>query len=689
MSVKRSGSAVRRLVAWIAAGGTLSGAIILFAQQQPVSQAPPSTFRGGVDVVQLDVSVLDQQRRPVTGLQTSDFTVLEDGKPRPIVAFVPVTLADAAPPPGQAAWVRDVASDVTTNAVRPEGRLVVIMLDWSIRVDDQILARKIAAATVDQLGPGDLAAVVYDSGFANAGTPQNFTADRARLLDAINRPAATALHNPPRGPMHDPRNGNDVMIDDPEGFESGDCFCRVCAPEAITRIADAVRDVQGRRKILIFIGTYFRSYESLLGTPSRPNVPGPPAAITGVVLPSTNWTTCATRLRDAREKMLRATSLANLTIHTLDPVGIESPGNSPLGGKAIGIQERQHDLPVLADLTGGRTVMNTEAPEAQLPALFGESQVYYLVAFTPAASSTNGKLHRVEVKVARPGVSVRTRSGYITGETGEGSRAAANTSETAGIVGGVLPRTDVPLSVSAAPFAVPGSAEKAAVAITLGVQQDAASGRGRQGPVRVVSAAFDRNGRSVNSETKTVSISPRADASGDRAYELLSRLPLKPGRYEIRIGIEGGGSGAASVYTYVDVPDFAQQPLSLSGVILSTVPAGLAAPKDAFADLFPLVPTTRRRFARSDHVSALVRVYQQAGKPALPVQVTGRITNASDQTVANDVASLTPDQFAGGRGGDYRISLPVAQLASGDYLFVIEATEGKYSARRGVRFTVE
>ncbi len=569
MSVKRSGSAVRRLVAWIAAGGTLSGAIILFAQQQPVSQAPPSTFRGGVDVVQLDVSVLDQQRRPVTGLQTSDFTVLEDGKPRPIVAFVPVTLADAAPPPGQAAWVRDVASDVTTNAVRPEGRLVVIMLDWSIRVDDQILARKIAAATVDQLGPGDLAAVVYDSGFANAGTPQNFTADRARLLDAINRPAATALHNPPRGPMHDPRNGNDVMIDDPEGFESGDCFCRVCAPEAITRIADAVRDVQGRRKILIFIGTYFRSYESLLGTPSRPNVPGPPAAITGVVLPSTNWTTCATRLRDAREKMLRATSLANLTIHTLDPVGIESPGNSPLGGKAIGIQERQHDLPVLADLTGGRTVMNTEAPEAQLPALFGESQVYYLVAFTPAASSTNGKLHRVEVKVARPGVSVRTRSGYITGETGEGSRAAANTSETAGIVGGVLPRTDVPLSVSAAPFAVPGSAEKAAVAITLGVQQDAASGRGRQGP-RPGGQRRLRSKRTFGElRDQDRQRQPARRWQRRPRYELLSRLPLKPGRYEVRVGIEGGGARAASVYTYVDVPDFAAVPLSLSGAVLS------------------------------------------------------------------------------------------------------------------------
>jgi hypothetical protein len=141
--------------------------------------------------------------------------------------------------------VRDVAPDVITNDIRPEGRLVVIMLDWSIRFLDQQLARRIAAAAVDQLGPDDLAAVVFTSAFANNGTPQNFTADRARLLSAINRPFAMGLTNPPIGPSHDPRNGNDVMLDDPEGNESGDCMCRVCVAEAIANVADTVRDVPG------------------------------------------------------------------------------------------------------------------------------------------------------------------------------------------------------------------------------------------------------------------------------------------------------------------------------------------------------------------------------------------------------------------------------------------------------------
>jgi len=151
----------------IAAGATGS---LVRAQQT----AQPPAFRGGVDVVQVDVSVLDKDRKTVRDLTAADFTILEDGKSRPVVAFVPVSIADAPPGDGRAAWVRTVAPDVVTNDVRPEGRLVVIMLDWSIRVEDQTLARRVAAATVNQLGPDDLAAVVFTSAFANNGTPQNF-----------------------------------------------------------------------------------------------------------------------------------------------------------------------------------------------------------------------------------------------------------------------------------------------------------------------------------------------------------------------------------------------------------------------------------------------------------------------------------------------------------------------------------
>src|SRR6476646_12168246 len=62
--------------------------------QQPV---PNPSFKTGVQLVRIDVSVLDDKRQPVRGLQASDFTVLEDGQPRPIRSFQAVDAAAAAP----------------------------------------------------------------------------------------------------------------------------------------------------------------------------------------------------------------------------------------------------------------------------------------------------------------------------------------------------------------------------------------------------------------------------------------------------------------------------------------------------------------------------------------------------------------------------------------------------------------
>jgi len=669
------------LVAVLCAGG---GALALGAQQ-PLSQ-PQASFRGGVDLVEVDVSVLDKERRPVRGLTQSDFTVLEDGKPRPVVAFVPVQLTETEAKPGMAPWVRDVSADVTTNDVRPEGRLVVIMFDWSIRFEDHLLARRIAAGVVDQLGPGDLAAVVFSSAFGNAGTPQNFTADRARLLASINRPFALALHNPPVGPGHDPRNANLKMIDDPEGYESGDCLCRVCVPETIARMADAVRDVRGRRKTLFFIGTYFRSYESMQGPVTRQGGTG--GFLKGSQMSLVRPGVCSAQLNVAREQMMRATSLAHLTIHTLDPVGVENASNSPLGGSLQGIRERQDDLRVLADTTGGRTVMDTDAPEAQLPALFAESSSYYLLAFAPADPSANGKLHRIEVKVNRRDVDVRTREGYYAGEKRTSARKASVISpDTAAMLEGVLPRTDLPLTVTVAPFAMPGRSESA-VTIVVGARQQIARDRAvRTGPVKFLAAAFDRNGRAVHTDDKTVSVTWRPDATGGAPYEVLSRLTLEPGRYEVRAAVDAGATQRASVYTYLDVPDFAAQPLSLSGIVVGSSPPLPAAPTDAFASFLPVVPTARREFARTDRVTAFVRVYQAAGKPATAATVTARIVSTRDESQLDETTEVAAGKFLNS-GADFQIALPVERLSVGEYLLTIEATQGQLNARRGLRFTV-
>jgi len=157
----------------------------------------------------------------------------------------------------------------------------------------------------------------------------------------------------------------------------------------------------------------------------------------------------------------------------------------------------------------------------------------------------------------------------------------------------------------------------------------------------------------------------------------------------VRLALDAAPNQRASVYTYVDVPNFDKEPLSLSGLVLDATPAVLSAPRNAFADLLPVSMTAARRFAHADRVRAFVRVHQAAGKPAEQTTMTARITDTSGQEVLNEVTTLAPERFAAGRGADYRVDLPLERLSSGEYLVTVEASKGQLIARRGVRVAVE
>jgi VWFA-related protein len=273
--------------------GVIGISAVLAAQQLP---APQSTFRTGVDVVQVDVSVLDRNRNPVTGLTAADFTVRVDGKPVPLAAFTAVNLTPrVARGPSAPAWLDEVAPDVATSNVPREGRLVVILFDQTVKSIQQPAARQIALGAVDALGPDDLAAVVHVLG----GTPQNFTRDRARLRAAINSPfiglgdgEEWANSNPltRTTPLSQSANRNSPT--------QGNCTSGSCSLDAVTRIAESLRDAP-RRKMLLFITT---------GPSIQPRLPGVRNDDTQV----------------AREKLFRALEVANLTIHVLDPTGLET-----------------------------------------------------------------------------------------------------------------------------------------------------------------------------------------------------------------------------------------------------------------------------------------------------------------------------------------------------------------------------
>ena len=102
---------------------------------------------------------------------------------------------------------------------------------------------------------------------------------------------------------------------------------------------------------------------------------------------------------------------------------------------------------------------------------------------------------------------------------------------------------------------------------------------------------------------------------GQLRYEAVSTLKLAPGTYELRVAMRHEPPGdVGSVHTYVDVPDFDEGALTLSGVVLLDRRAPTATPREALGGVLDTAPTTRREF-RADRRGLGVRARLSDGQP--------------------------------------------------------------------------
>ena len=90
-------------LATLAAASWMALAVSGGARQERTPPLP--SFRSSVDVIQIDASVLDGTGHPVRGMRAANFTLFEDGKPQPIVAFSAVDVPERSVSP--VAWMRD------------------------------------------------------------------------------------------------------------------------------------------------------------------------------------------------------------------------------------------------------------------------------------------------------------------------------------------------------------------------------------------------------------------------------------------------------------------------------------------------------------------------------------------------------------------------------------------------------
>ncbi len=112
-----------------------------------------------------------------------------------------------------------------------------------------------------------------------------------------------------------------------------------------------------------------------------------------------------------------------VTLYTLQASGLQGPdaGDASMGpadrlfqfpaiGTALRMSNRD-SLQLLADETGGRSILDTNDFLPDLGRLRQDFESYYSLGYTPAHNG-DGREHRIEVKVKRPGVRLRYRQSY-------------------------------------------------------------------------------------------------------------------------------------------------------------------------------------------------------------------------------------------------------------------------------------
>ena len=662
--------------------GVIAGLVMAGSAQTP----RPPQFRSSVDLVHLDVSVLDRDRRPVPGLTADDFTVLEDGKPQAIAAFSPVHVPD--PPPTATPWLRDVAPDVRRNTEVADRRLVVIVMDDAMIPFDLAMirsAREIGRLAIERLGPQDMASVVFTRDNRNA---QEFTSDRARLVKAVEsfEFGGRTIGQPPDAP--------ELGLSEIAAFES--------SVGTVSRVAATLADVPQRRKALIYV---------TVGLPVDAAAAAEVSIIGSGVGGGREEAAAFRQLLLRLSEAYRNAQRSNVNVYTVSPAGVggmeQYIQSQRWQGRSVPDYETSanyYDFLVgVAENTGGRAFPDRNEFESAVTAVFRENGSYYLLGYQPPNPALDGKHRRIEVRVNRPGLTVRTRSGYYNAkaQTEEAKAAAPLTAA----LGGLLPKTDVPLEVTAMPFAIPGRAETGVV-IVLTVHEDLPARAARTiEEVDLQITAFSQEGQLRGSERLKTRVTIRPGPAGPAEYEVLSRITLRPGRYQLRLSAQTGAR-TGSVYYDLDVPDFGARPLTLSGVALSSDSKPVSSSADSIKNLVPIVPTARRVFAATDRVTAFARVYQGGRDAVAPTTVAARITDSAGvqrmnrsqlltaSEIADSPATRMPTGNAAGnvpsidRSIEFRMELPVRGLPPGEYLFTLEATTARGQARRDVRFTI-
>jgi VWFA-related protein len=438
---------LRAAARWLPVGAIAAalGVVAVVQAQQPAEQQSPSTqaetaeqtpvFRSAVTLVTTDVIVRDSNGQFLPDLDTDDLKVFEDGVEQEIASLVLVhggrVYNQLLPPaPVQEGIILPPTRPVNDTA----GRIFILFVDdmhlqTSLTPKVRQVFKEIADTLVHE---GDLFGIVSTGPSSLA---IDMTYDRTLLYSAMEKII---------GDGFSPQELIEQISDGGRGPEE----LRWRAHKAFklaTEIVDNMAEVENRRKAFIYIssGYDFNPFEmsrlrvSPLGDALRQSAEGlDPDAVGSYYndIPE-QAIRAATRLERqgavfadsdlALElaELTQAANRANASFYTIDPRGLVAGADLDYDVDTREFNDylfqTQNTLRMLAELTGGKAVVNRNDFDDALREIDAETSDYYVLGYYTNNPDPTYRTRRLRVEVERPGVEVRHRSHYTFARPGE------------------------------------------------------------------------------------------------------------------------------------------------------------------------------------------------------------------------------------------------------------------------------
>ncbi len=636
---------------WILAAALTAAGGLVSAQQQP---APRPTFRAGVDLVQVDVVVVDADGNPVHGLTKDDFVLLDKDVPQPIATFSEL-IHDRPPaevfPPG-------LPLDVASNQSAKSDRLVMLVLDdlhFRKRAQE---AKSLVRQVVSGLEGGASLGLVTTSGTFGV----EITEDRERLLlelDAFLDRFDPHVGETPNTPVV---NAIGTVMRDPGPNDPSSFFSEFHAFKTVEDVARMMGANDGRRKAMILISAGIENV-GLTQSALHPPKNG--------LDPCFNADPIKAMHCGGLNGMYDGLRRSSVAVYPVDPGGPKDHGASldPVARETGGFSIRANDL------------------ERGMARLLDDLDNYYLLGFYPA-DPKDKHYHPLDVRVNRPGLTVRHRHGY---QPGGPPPPPKNDKPLEQLVAPVMPKTDLPLRLGAVPFFAAGSKMQVLATLEVGVEALA----GAASPVVNDTVEFAIYAVDLKKKKVTVSDARRLDVQwtierGNSAatFRVQSVLALAPGPYQLRASAMSKAlDKTGSVYLQIDVPDVGDAALALGGIAL-TPTAGVQTPSSVLHTAalqgvtLPFAPALTRVFTQADDV----RLFFQVRRASAATPVTGTAAIVGTDGVER---TSVPWTISPSGSSDVDLTLPLAGLTAGPYRLVVTASDGTRDATREVAIRVE